>query len=144
MRSSNDPFSGIPAMIDKRIGDAFPVVETVANNIEHIKYVEYNMAAIVAAATAIPYTHRLVTSTSGVLGSTVQVPLPEDLTIAQLVSSQVMLVTEGDVIFMEGSSIFSASIQGGTLRFTLSSTAPSNAIGAEIRWLLSFAPFDEE
>lgn len=130
-------------MVDKSIGTAYPNVKLVADNIEVVKYVAYNMAAIAALAQSVPFTHRLLTSTAGILGSTVQIPLPNDLGVDQLAMSQIMLVTPGGDVFMEGSDVFKASISGGTLRFNLLSGAPTNAQNAQIRWLLTYAPILE-
>jgi hypothetical protein len=52
MRASLDCFAGPTTLVDKMIGNAFKTVEAVALHLKEIKYLAYNMDAIVAAANA--------------------------------------------------------------------------------------------
>jgi hypothetical protein len=50
-RGTGDVYnSSLTSLVDRLIGDAYPLVRRVAHNIQAVKYVAYNMQAIVTLA----------------------------------------------------------------------------------------------
>lgn len=50
MRTVNDPYGSLTPEVDKLIGNAFPTVKLVADNMDAITYVVANMQAIITLA----------------------------------------------------------------------------------------------
>lgn len=135
MRSPLDPYGGRAGLVDKFIGDAFDIVHAVSRHLSEIKYLVMNMEAIIIVAKNLPDTStKTVGARLGFRGETVSVPMPEGITMANIVSSTVLALDGQGNAYQTNNGDFYFHIQNGALKLTLSSAAPATMSGAEVRW----------
>lgn len=129
-------------LIDKMIGNAYQTVSFVACNMSAIQYVARNMEDIHALATEVRAT-KVVKQTAGELGSVNNVPMPEGITLDDIVGSSVVLVSTDGSLFDATSGHFSVTVTSVGLVLNLGMGAPAGLAEGEIRWLISYAPPEE-
>lgn len=135
IRTAQDPYGGRTGLVDKLIGNAFDVVHLVARHINEIKYLVSNMEAIIIIANNLPDTStKTTTGRVGNRGATVVVPMPTGVTMANIVSSTVLVLDSENNAYQINNGDFSFMVRDGNLHLTLYSEAPTSMIGAELRW----------
>lgn len=136
-RNAHNPYGGRGPLVDKMIGTYYRMVESVAMNMDSIRYVVANMASIVAIAAGLRSSLKIL-GTAGEVGTTVSIPLPTGFVQDKITASSVILVATNGNIYGSESGMFSAWIQGGALKVTLESDASTAIEGAEVRWLITY------
>ena len=140
LRGSMEQLGGLTGMVDKMIGNAFPIVRTVADNIDAVNYCKDNMEAIVLVAEQLEseITYNL-TTVAGTIGAEASIPYPSGVTNAKVRGMTVILVAGDGTVYLPGES-YTAMVVGGALKVTLLSGAPSPMVGGLIRWRLTATP----
>lgn len=145
MRNLLDPFGGRrTALIDASIGGAYDAVRAVADRLNEIKYLVHNMPAIIANAKGYTGFRQVSVTTArgrmGELGSTVTVPMPDGVTMDNLVGSHVLVIIGTGDIYSDNNGNIETQIRKGNLKVSLSADAPVALAGAEIRWTMVHRP----
>ena len=134
MRATGSYLAGLTSLVDKRIGDAFPIVEDVYKHLKELTYVAHNMEAVQKVAEALSATTTLLAPAPTVANNAVLVPYPVGVTQDRVLSSSVMILgTDG---YLYGAETFVSSLSRAGLVVTL---GPGSAlIGGQIRWHLTY------
>ena len=119
--TTNSP-SGTP-VVDKRLGDAFPTVQYVADNMS---------ALLRLVPGAISST--LVKGSTWLKGMTVELPLPADIPVTTVVGFTVQVRDQNLVLWDQTSGHWTQRLEGGVLKLTLLSTAPTELQNSPIYW----------
>ena len=139
-RGTLDPYGGPLTLVDKMIGSAYEYVKIVALNINVIKYLAYNLEAIIQAA-KIDFANGIQVITGGITpaaGAIKSIPLPAGVLMTDLRQSTVMIITKEDKVFFDTNAYWSSWIESGSLHVAISDQAPAYMVGAQIRWLLRY------
>ena len=140
MRTVHDSYAGDTPLVDKMLGNAFTTVQEVADNLDEIRYLAANLAAIIALAESASAEHIItVRGVVGALGSTTTVVLPTGVTVGNINSSTVLLSTPGGTVYSSDSNVFTADIISGSLYLNLLADAPAGAAGSAFCWRLVVA-----
>lgn len=133
------PYGSNGAMVDKRIGTAFKVVEAVHDKLNEISYVVENMEAIVAVAamTEIEQSTTLMGIALAV-GQEASIPYPTGVTNAKLRGFDVLIVDTLGTVHLPG-EYYTAKITNGALKVGLVVGSPSALVGGTIRWRITYA-----
>lgn len=133
-------FATDASIVDRRIGTAFAVVQTVANNIAEVKYVAHYMEAVVAVANALTVERTAyATGTTVANPGTTTIALPTGVTLANLRSSTVIIKgVDGKIYNGVPGNYCVWTVESDGLKLTLSNTAPTEMIGGEIRWHMAY------
>lgn len=114
-------------LVDKTIGNAYPVV----------RHVSDNMAALLAI-TDRDAQDRFIQGTAGLRGQTVIVPLSPDIAMNQIRSSTVQIRDTELSLWGIDSGHFTTVVKNSGLEVTLKATAPLTMQGAPILWNLTY------
>ena len=137
-RPFNDPLSGSPTgQVDVLLGSAYDVVRRVSHHIKDVCNVSRHMHDVRTVANEVMRT-RFVTSIAPVLGGQVSIPLPAYVTLDNLRSFSVLIVTATGEAYSLGDTIFTARFVAGNLIVAISPSAPADVVGGQIRWTVSY------
>lgn len=126
-----------PTQIDKMLGNTYDVVRHVACHVDEIAKVSQYMHDVRTVANEV-FRNRLITGVAPAPGDDVSLALPANVTIPDLRSFNVILVTTAGTVYALGDPVFSARIVAGNLVVSVDSMAPSGVEGSEIRWTISY------
>lgn len=119
--TTDDP-SGTP-VVDKRLGDAFPTVQYVANNMDAL------LRLVPGAVSS-----TLVKGSTWLKGMTVELDLPADIPVTTVVGFTVQVRDQNLVLWDQTSGHWTQVLTGGKLQLTLKSTAPTELQNSPIYW----------
>ncbi len=139
LRSFLSPFGGNTMLVDQLIGDAYPVVKFVADNMEDVKAVGSALRASTIGEPFLIQRALLSHGATGVLGSTVVIDFENlDVELSGILGSLVRITGNDGFIYTEGSGIFTYKIDANGLHLTLKADAPAGAAEAIVEWLLIY------
>lgn len=119
-------------------------VTTVANNETEINDVATNMDAVVLLSENINLIENnpffaFVSGVAPALGASVNIPFPAGVTLANIRSSAVMIIsTLAGTAYFPGAE-FTVKIVGNQLVVTIAAGAPANIVGGAIRWQITYS-----
>ena len=137
MQSPFQTKAGNNSIVDALIGNAYEVVKYVAYYVKEIRYVAFNMEHVYRVSQNM-YQNVLKTEPITTLGSTVEIDLPEGVTAAMILNTGVHVLTADGALHGPGENKFSWVIADGKLSVSVSAFAPTEFLGADIRWLINW------
>jgi hypothetical protein len=105
-------------MVDKLVGNAYPVVKSVADKLETIKYVAENMELLQNVASNLVGS-LVITGIAGSLGSTVSVNIPQVIAPSDLLSVSTILRGGDNISHCNRSEFSQVYIEGDHLFFKI-------------------------
>lgn len=126
-----------PTQIDKLLGNTYDVVRHVACHVDEIAKVSRYMHDVRTVANEV-FRNRMVIEEAPAPGDDMLIPLPPGVTVANLRSFNVILVTTAGTVYALGDPAFTARIVSGSLLLAIDSLAPAGVEGSEVRWTLEF------
>jgi hypothetical protein len=124
-------------LVDNMIGSAFDIVKSVADNLKYILHVSTNLVYIVDIT---EFKQRLATSTLGLVGQTILVPLPAEALVltAEVINVSVNLKKETGELYPEKDCPISVIVRNGNIEVTLNADANVSFEEATIYCRVSF------
>lgn len=138
MSSSCTPFN--PAQLtDRMIGDAFPIVKNVYDNMTYVKALGLALSASSVGSPLLKERVVTVSGGTGALGSTITVPFDDlDMVLSKIKTSSVKIIGTDGALYFEDSGVYSTKITTAGLVFTLKSNAPAACANAIIEWFMIY------
>ena len=134
-RSALSPYGGAALSVDKMIGDAFPDVKHVADNMDMVTVVAEALTGSSIGDPLISYRGVLSFGPTGPLGSTVLIPIEDlDVTMSSIKASNVKLIGNTGKLYFADSGMFTAHIVDLALSLTVLPTASADCAGAFVEW----------
>lgn len=139
LRPALSPFGGNTMLVDQLIGDAYPVVKQVADNMENIQAIGEALRVTTIGEPFLIQRALISHGATGVLGSTVIIDFDNlDVELPGILGSLVRITGNDGFIYTEGSGIFTYKISAAGLHLTLKGDAPAGAAEAIVEWLLIY------
>lgn len=134
-----NPYGGGTALVDRLIGDAYPVVKNVYDNMEYVKAVGEAIKSTSVGEPFVALRRVTVSGGSGGLGTTNTVPFDDlDMTLDKIISSSVKIIGTDGAMYFEDSGAYSSKVTNLGLVFSLKSTAPAACANAVLEWFMIY------
>jgi hypothetical protein len=138
-RPAINPYGGLTQLSDRLIGDAFPVIKEVYDNMASITAIGAALTGSVVGAPLL--TQRCIKEYGGVgaLGSTIVIPFTDvDLDLARVLSSSVKIIGNDGALYFADSGVFTARVTTIGLALTLKADAPVACSNALVEWFIVY------
>ena len=142
MRTVNDPYGGHNPLIDKMIGNAYPIVRYVSCYLKEIRYVAENMESIHANATGTLRSQVLLIAATP--STTTSMEIPSHISTQDIQGVQVLIRTTSGAVYFPSTNTFTFNIVEGDLVITISDSAPTGIIGGIAKALITYQPTPED
>lgn len=139
IQSSMNPFGGLTLMSDRLIGDAYPVIKSLYDNMAMLTAIG---AALTPSNIGSPLlTQRAVLGEggTGVPGSTVVIDFPNlDMQLLKIIDSNVRILGNDGALYFSDCGHFTSKVTDQGLALTLKGTAPEALSEALVQWFIVY------
>jgi hypothetical protein len=135
LRPTLSAYGGLTQSVDRLIGDAFPVVHAVYENMDNIVAVGEAVRASVVGEPMLKQRRVTEHGGTGALGSTVSIPFTDlDIVLTNVIASNVRIQGTDGAVYFADSGAFTCKVNSIGLLLTLKADAPAACAGAPVEW----------
>lgn len=139
LRTVHNPYGGLTNMVDRMIGDAYPVVKKVYDSMPFIQSVAVAINETKIGAPLLVQRGIIGYGATGLLGATTNIDFPDlDMKPSGVLSSYVKIIGTDDAHYFGDSGHFTTKIDNLGLHLTLKDTAPVVLSLAQVEWFIIY------
>lgn len=138
-RTAHNPYGGLTGMVDRMIGDAYPVLKALYDEMPLLKAVALAITSTGVGAPMLTKRAVVASGATGLAGSTVIIDFPDlDMTLDKILDSTVKIVGNDGALYFADSGYFTTKITAAGLSLTLNSGAPLAVSEAIVQWFVIY------
>ena len=139
LRTAHNPYGGLTTMVDRLIGDAYPVVRKVYDSMPFIQTVAVALNETNIGSPLLVQRGIVASGATGLPDTTVVIDFPNlDMQLGGILNSHVRITGNDGALYFSDCGWFTTKITSAGLHLTLKAGAPSYLVQALVEWFVIY------